>query len=99
MWGMYNPRGTDTKGNNMDGIVKDIAVENLEPGMLVGLGEAAKASKRPKFDEETILDFDAEWVEVTNLKETGSKIIVSVDRDYLPDVPVVKGTDIPVLFP
>ena len=45
----------------MAGIVKDIAVENLEPGMLVGLGDAAKASKRPKFDEDAILDFDAEW--------------------------------------
>ena len=83
----------------MDGVVKDIAVENLEPGMLVGLGEAAKASKRPKFDEEVILDFDAEWVEVTSLEQSGNKIIVSVNRDYLPDVPVFKGTDIPVLFP
>ena len=83
----------------MDGVVKDIAVENLEPGMLVGLGEAAKASKRPKFDEEVILDFDAEWVKVTSLEQSGNKIIVSVNRDYLPDVPVFKGTDIPVLFP
>ena len=82
----------------MENEVTYIPVEELKPDMLVDLYEAAKASKRPKFDEETLLNFDAEWVEVLTVKASGSRIIVSVDRDYLPDVPVVKGTLIPVLI-
>lgn len=81
----------------MDDKVTHIPVEDLKPDMLIDLHKAAKASKRPKFDEDTLLNFDAEWVEVAATEASGSKIIVSVDRDYLPDVPVVKGTLIPVL--
>ena len=82
----------------MDNKVTHIPVEELKPDMLVDLYEAAKASKRPKFDEETLLNFDAEWVEVLTVEASGSRIIVSVDRDYLPDVPVAKETLIPVLI-
>lgn len=82
----------------MNNEVTYIPVEELEPDMLVDLYEAAKASKRPKFNEETLLNFDAEWVEVVATEVSGNKTIVSVDRDYLPDVPVAKETLIPVLI-
>ena len=82
----------------MDDEVAYIPVEELESDMLVDLFEVAKASKRPKFDEETLLNFDAEWVEVVATEVSGNKIIVSVDCDYLPDVPVAKGALIPVLI-
>ena len=95
---MYDKKKTlKLKEKSMESEVRRVLVENLELGMLVGLEEAARVSKRPKFDEETILNFDAEWVEVSKLEESGNRIIVSVDRDYLPDVPVFKGTEIPVL--
>lgn len=77
--------------------VKYVLAEDLEAGMRVDLGDVVRHAIGI-IDEETLLDFDAEWLDISAVEPAGNRIVVSVDRDYLPDVAIVKGTKIPVLI-
>ena len=77
--------------------VKYVLAEDLEAGMRVDLSDAVRRAIG-YIDEEALLDFDTEWVDVSAVEPAGNRIAVSVDRDYLPDVVIVKGTKIPVLI-
>ena len=85
------------KGETMSDNVKYVLAEDLEAGMRVDLGDVVRHAIGI-IDEETLLDFDAEWLDISAVEPAGNRIVVSVDRDYLPDVAIVKGTKIPVLI-